>query len=380
MIQHKQQHLRLVQHCARRAYHHSTTLQASSNLAQDTQMEGAPVKLAGGNVIGTTTSSRYTPRQGFGIDPNKRHILENTRKHRLIFKPDREILDNSIYPAEFPRTHVPVPEPEVPDTRGRRALNYLYSQFKEAYNRHRNTVWFNYIDPRDQMGAGAWIAPSATVVGNVWLGDCASVWYGAVLKGDLNEISIAGYSNIQDGVVISVTDRSSSSGENGGNGESASSASMGQVSIGMHTTVGHSAYLQSCTIGNNCIIGMNATVLEGAVVEDGSVVAAGSLVPPGRRIPSGELWAGKPARFIRKLGEHDADLAKMGAEAYYQLAFNHELEFTTHGTAYQYVEQMVRQVESVLPDNVDTREPGFNQWHKMGQHTNTPFWRIDREF
>lgn len=331
-------------------------------------MEGEDVVGAGGSVIGTTTSSRYHPRRGLGVDPHKRHILESQRKHRLIFKPDREILDNSTYPAEYPRTHVPVPEPEVPDTRGRNALNYLYSQFREAYNRHRNTVWFNYIDPKSQMGAGSWIAPSATVIGNVWLGDCASVWYNAVVRGDLNEISIGGYTNIQDGVVITVSDRPNESGK------------TGEVSIGSHTTIGHSAYLQSCTIGNNCLIGMNATILEGAVIEDGAVVAAGALVPPGRRVPAGELWAGKPARLIRQLDEHDAEVAKIGAEAYYALAVGHDLEFTTTGNVFCQVEELVRDVEEVLPEDVDDREPGFGQWKKMGNNTNTPFWRIDREF
>lgn len=331
-------------------------------------MEGKAVLGAGGSVVSTTTSSRYQPSHGLGVDPHKRHILESQRKHRLIFKPDREILDNSTYPAEYPRTHVPVPEPEVPDTRGRRALNYLYTQFKEAYNRHRNVVWFNYIDPRDQFGGGVWVAPSATVIGNVWLGDNTSVWYNAVLRGDKNEITVGEFSNIQDGVIITVDDKPTASGTNG------------EVSIGAYTTIGHSAVLQSCIIGDLCVIGMNSTIMEGAVIENGCVVAAGAVVPPGRRIPAGEMWAGKPARFIRKLDEHHAENVELGAHAYRRLALGHDLEFTTHGLAYKHVEDLVRNVESALPDGVDEREPGFDQWKTMGSRSNVPFWRNDREF
>jgi carbonic anhydrase/acetyltransferase-like protein (isoleucine patch superfamily) len=302
------------------------------------------------------------------VDPRaKPHPLQSQRKNRLIFKPDREILENSQYPAEYPSTEIPVEERDIPDTRGRRALNYLYEAFSELYNRHRNTVWFNYVDPRQQMAGGVWVAPSATVIGNVWLCDYVSIWYNAVLRGDKNEIEVGGYSNIQDGVIITVDDKENLAGFNS------------EVTIGNYTTIGHHAVLHGCKIGSRCIIGMNSTILEGAIVEDDCVIAAGAIVPPGRRIPSGELWAGKPARFIRKLTEDEISNAQNGAVAYYQLAQGHDLEWTTTGLAYKYVDQIVNDVESKLAP-LDERPVHWNAWEGMNEGLGIKFWKKDRDF
>jgi len=330
------------------------------------KLEGEEYIGEGGAVNQPITSSRYHPSTNLGIDPRKPHILASQRKNRLIFMPDREILENSSYPAEYPTTEIPVPEPEVPNTRGRRILNFLYTQFREMYNRHRNVVWFNYINPYDQFSGGNWIAPSATVIGNVWLGDCVSVWYNAVLRADLNEIEIGGYTNVQDGVIITVDDQPDPAGFNS------------EVNIGSFTTIGHHAVLHGCRIGDYCVIGMNATILEGAVIEDECIIAAGSIVPPGRRIPSGEMWGGKPARFIRKVTENEMAQIRMAADVYYQLSIGHSLEFTSNGFAYKYVEKLVNETEECVPEQEKKPEALFNQWEQMNKEAQVPFWKVDR--
>jgi carbonic anhydrase/acetyltransferase-like protein (isoleucine patch superfamily) len=123
------------------------------------------------------------------------------------------------------------------------------------------------------MGLGVFIAPNATIIGKVEIKDDASIWYGSVLRGDLNKIEIGHGTNIQDGCVITTDDKTTIGGFNS------------EVTIGNFTQIGHGARLHACKIGNECIIGMGATILEGAVVEDYAVVGAGTIVPPGRVIP-----------------------------------------------------------------------------------------------
>ncbi|EFC38210.1 predicted protein [Naegleria gruberi] len=295
----------------------------------------------------------------------KQHILHKQRKDRLVFLPDREILENSNYPAEYPSTYVPVPEPEVPNHKGRRALGQLYKQFLELYNRHRRFVWFNGYDPSIQAG-GVWVAPSATVIGDVRLCDHVNVWYNAVLRGDKNSIEIGGYTNIQDGVVITTDDKPNFGGFDS------------NVVIGGHTTIGHGVKLHACRIGNECVIGMNATILEGAVIEDNVVIAAGSLVPPGRRIPHGEMWAGSPAKFVRKLGHHEEEQVKTDAEAYVNLAEAHSLEFTSFGKAYKEVDVIADKLEQINPESVDGRPVHWQVWHEQSKNATVALWKKDR--
>jgi hypothetical protein len=106
----------------------------------------------------------------------KPHILQHLRRGKLRYLTDYEILRNSEYPAEFPSTFIPVTDAEVSSTKGRRAHEELYSEFKEQYNWHRNTVWFdkNIVTQNNT----SWIAPSATVIGSVTLKSHCSIWYG----------------------------------------------------------------------------------------------------------------------------------------------------------------------------------------------------------
>ncbi len=132
----------------------------------------------------------------------------------------------------------------------------------------------------------AFIADTAKIVGDVRLGKGVSILYGAVVRGDFAPITVGDMSNIQDNCVVH------------------SEAGRPCV-IGSQVTIGHGAIVHSSTIGNRVLIGMNATVLHGCEIGDDVIVAAGAAVRPGTKVPAGTLWAGVPARQIRKLTDAD---------------------------------------------------------------------------
>jgi carbonic anhydrase/acetyltransferase-like protein (isoleucine patch superfamily) len=143
------------------------------------------------------------------------------------------------------------------------------------------------VDP--VLGARVYVDECALVIGRVTLGDDASVWPFAVIRGDVNRIEIGARTNIQDGSVLHVVhDRPSLPGGL-------------PLLVGEDVTVGHKAMLHAANIGHRCLIGMAAVVLDGAVIEDEVIVAAGSLVPPGKRLASHGLYLGNPARRAREL-------------------------------------------------------------------------------
>jgi carbonic anhydrase/acetyltransferase-like protein (isoleucine patch superfamily) len=139
------------------------------------------------------------------------------------------------------------------------------------------------------IGRGAWIDPAATVIGRVTIGEDASIWPGAVLRGDVNAISIGARTSIQDGSVLHVA----SSRLAGGDGI--------PLIVGSECTVGHAVILHACTVGRRCLVGMGAIVMDGAVIGDEVIVGAGALVPAGKIVPSRTLWVGSPARQARAL-------------------------------------------------------------------------------
>lgn len=153
--------------------------------------------------------------------------------------------------------------------------------------------------------AGAlFVAPNATIVGDVQLGKESSVWYGAVLRGDIEAICIGEGTNIQDLTLIHLAD------------------DLG-VRIGSYTTVGHSAIIHACDIGNECLIGMGATVLDGAKIGDRCIVGAGSLVTKRFQAPPGSLILGSPARVVRSLTPEESDSLRGMAEKYVVVARAH---------------------------------------------------------
>jgi carbonic anhydrase/acetyltransferase-like protein (isoleucine patch superfamily) len=154
-----------------------------------------------------------------------------------------------------------------------------------------------------ELAVDVMVAPGSRIIGAVSLAAGSSVWFNAVLRGDLNAISVGERTNIQDGAVLHVV-----SGPEGG------------LSIGRDVVVGHSAILHACTIGDRVLVGMGATVLDGAVIEDGCIIAAGAVVTPRTRVAAGSLVAGIPAKVIRQLGPEAIDDIAAQAGRYVELA------------------------------------------------------------
>lgn len=158
----------------------------------------------------------------------------------------------------------------------------------------------------------AFVAETAVIIGDVEIGPRASIWYGCVLRGDVNAIRIGADTNIQDGSIIHAThDRNGDYRETGGGVPTL---------IGEGVTVGHMALLHACEIQSHAFIGMRSVVMDKAVVEGGAMVAAGAVVTPGKRILSGELWSGTPAAFMRNLRSEEAELIPYLRDSYVELA------------------------------------------------------------
>ena len=153
----------------------------------------------------------------------------------------------------------------------------------------------------------AFVAETAVIIGDVTIGPRANIWYGVVIRGDINHVRIGAETNIQENTVIHVdlNDR--------GLGDCA-------TVIGDRVTVGHGAILHGCRIGDDCLIGMGATVLSGAKVGAGSVVAAGALVKEGQQIPERSLVMGVPAEVKRQLPEEALEKLRQSAAHYVELA------------------------------------------------------------
>lgn len=142
-----------------------------------------------------------------------------------------------------------------------------------------------------------YIAPNATIVGDVTLGKNVNIWYGAVLRGDNGAIVIGEGSNVQDNAVI-----------------------HNHTIVGKYCTIGHGAILHGCTIGENCIVGMGSIVLDGAVLEEGCLVGAGALVTGKTRAPAGSVLLGNPAKIVKTMSREAYEKYRDNAEHYIQLA------------------------------------------------------------
>ena len=169
---------------------------------------------------------------------------------------------------------------------------------------------FRGVWPR--IAEDAFIAETAVVIGDVEIGPGSSVWYGCVVRADVNRIRIGARTNIQDGTVIHCNhDPEGDYRETGGGMP---------TFIGDDVTVGHMALLHACTVESRGFVGMRAVVMDLAVVEGGGMVAGGALVTPGKRVPAGELWAGSPARRMRELSEAERAEITYSAAHYAELA------------------------------------------------------------
>ena len=158
------------------------------------------------------------------------------------------------------------------------------------------------------IAQGTFVAPNATIVGSVTLGDESGVWYGCVVRGDENAVKIGVLTNIYENCMVTadceVSDISIDTDGTGGR----VTVLPGVTAIGSYVTVGPGCVMRACTVEDNVIIGANSVVCEGSLVEAGSVIGAGSVVPPGRRVPAGQLWEGNPIKYVRDItnGESDA--------------------------------------------------------------------------
>ena len=165
----------------------------------------------------------------------------------------------------------------------------------------------DYQNISPQLGERVFIDPSAVVIGNTKLADDVSVWPGAVVRGDMNAISVGARTSIQDNSVLHIT-HASDYNPNGW-----------PLIIGEDVTVGHHVCLHGCTIGNRVLIGIGSIVLDGAIIEDEVVIAAGSLVPPGKKLESGFLYMGSPCKQARPLKESELNFFTYSAQNYVKL-------------------------------------------------------------
>jgi len=162
------------------------------------------------------------------------------------------------------------------------------------------------------VAPGAWVHPRAIVIGEVSLGADASVWPGAVIRGDVNSISIGEASNIQDNSVLHVSHKTPAN------------PAGGPLTIGARVTVGHTVILHACTIEDECLIGMGSIILDRAVVQKHVLLGAGSLVPEGRVLESGHLYLGRPAKLVRALTEEEIAYFSYSAQHYVALARSYQ--------------------------------------------------------
>lgn len=169
-----------------------------------------------------------------------------------------------------------------------------------------------YDNQQPEIDESAWVDPSAVIAGKVFLGRDVSVWPHAVIRGDVNSITIGAQTNVQDGAVLHCTH----DGPYTPGGKS--------LQIGERVTIGHQACLHGCKIGNEVLVGIGATVLDGAVVEDQVMIGAGSLVPPGKILESGHLYVGAPVKIARPLKDSEKEFLKYSATHYSKLATKHK--------------------------------------------------------
>ncbi|PTX90749.1 gamma carbonic anhydrase family protein [Opitutus sp. ER46] len=161
-----------------------------------------------------------------------------------------------------------------------------------------------HLGRQPDVASAAFVAANATVVGDIKLGANSSVFYGCILRGDINTIEIGEGSNVQDGTVVHLADNYG-------------------VKVGNYTTIGHAAIIHACEIGNECLIGMGATVLDGAKIGDRCIVGANALVTQRFEAPAGSMILGAPAKVVRPLTDAEQAGLKKWAEKYIHVAKAH---------------------------------------------------------
>lgn len=159
-----------------------------------------------------------------------------------------------------------------------------------------------YLDVWPRFGRDVFLAPNATVTGDVDLGDEVSVWFGAVIRGDSGSARIGPRTNIQDLACVHMT------------------RGLSTAEIGADVTVGHGAVLHGCRVGDGCLVGMGAILLDNAVIGEGSIIGAGALVPPRAVIPPRSLVVGSPGRVTREVTPEETERVLRGVAQYVETA------------------------------------------------------------
>jgi carbonic anhydrase/acetyltransferase-like protein (isoleucine patch superfamily) len=168
-----------------------------------------------------------------------------------------------------------------------------------------------------RIDAEAFVAPGAVLIGDVEIGPEASIWYNCVLRGDVNRIRIGERTNIQDGTILHVDSPHPGAPEGH------------PTIIGEEVLIGHLAMVHGCILHDRAFVGLGSIVMDGCEIESFGMLAAGALLTPGKRIPAGQLWAGRPAKYVRDLtpAEREANLA--GVFHYVDLAKAHRAALAT---------------------------------------------------
>ena len=185
-------------------------------------------------------------------------------------------------------------------------VSALNTHLHQLRMQHPGAIIERYLDRIPTIAATALVCTGAAVIGDVRIRKGASVWYGTVLRGDMNYIEIGAHSNIQDGTVVHLGDND-------------------PTIVGEHVVVGHRAVLHGCTLEQHSLIGMQATVLDGAVIGAGSIVGAGAIVSAGSIIPPRSLVLGVPGKVVKSLPPEKENAHRLLAEKYARLASNYRL-------------------------------------------------------
>ena len=169
----------------------------------------------------------------------------------------------------------------------------------------------SFAGKEPRIDPAAFVAPGAQLIGDVEIGPEASIWYNCVLRGDVNRIRVGARSNIQDGSVVHCD--SPRPGREEGH----------PTLIGDDVLIGHLAMVHGCILHDRAFVGLGSIVMDGCVIESDAMLAAGAMLTPGRRIPSGQLWAGRPAKYVRDLTPDDLAGMQEGVTHYVMLARAH---------------------------------------------------------
>lgn len=182
----------------------------------------------------------------------------------------------------------------------------LEARLQGLRERFAGVIVERYLDRIPTLADDVHIAPGAAIVGDVTLGAQVSVWFGCVLRGDVNRIEIRERSNLQDGTVVHLGDDD-------------------PALVAEEVVVGHRAVIHGCTIGGGTLVGIGAIILDGVKVGEGSIIGAGTLIPAGREIPARSLVLGTPGKVVRTLSATDEEFHRQLAGKYTRLAHNYRV-------------------------------------------------------